>query len=102
MTLVMCDVSDEEMPSLEFVNKIPFLGSYDKKNDINENGLNLKPSENTHSLDRATKVRSRFLSPKNIKERIIEKEYALYRKVMKKEMSSNTSISRNITHDRQR
>ena len=75
------DISDEEMPSLEFVNKIPFLAPTDNKNDI-----------------KTTKVRSRFLSPKNIKERTIEKEYAVYREVIQKEMSSKSN-RRNIEYD---
>ena len=89
------DMSDEEMPSLEFVKKIP---TTDNKNHVKKDGSNLKPSKSRPSFARSTKVRSRFLSPKNIKERTIEKEYAVYREVIRKEMLSK-SISRNIVNN---
>ena len=106
------DSADEELPSLEYVDRIMMTREPVKRNadqSLNDgNILDKITSLNTNleefndynkSYDlkpkkQVNKIRSRFMSPKNRKERTIEREYQVYKDVLKTGKLHDTILNR--------
>ena len=106
------DSADEELPSLEYVDRIMMTREPVKRNadqSLNDgNILDKITSLNTNleecndynksydlkSKKQVNKTRSRFMSPKNRKERTIEREYQVYKDVLKTGKLHDTILNR--------